>query len=220
MKKVTFFTMFIIFVASVSLVLAFGLPGGGGKKGGAKLKKVEKELKLSDINPKFKKLEGTGCDPWKEKAYKYNNYGDPAIDGLLTSANKILATPKLGATIIADMTKKIGEAKSVDDVKGIQENGLLLTEVLMGLATQGQKIASDGQKLVTSLPSTIMQDPLNAGVLKGALVDIKNVLVGVPKTLKDVGEMLKNIKPLMETIGAKMKELGEQGKEAVDKVAP
>ena len=218
MRKVTFLTMFIIFVASVSLVMAFGLPGGGKK--GPKLKKVDKELKISDISPKFKKLEGTGADPFKDSPYKYRTYGDPAIDGMLTSANKILATPKFGAALVADMTKQIGEAKTTDDVKGIQENATVLVEVLTGLVTEGQKVASDGQKLVTSLPNTIMKDPMNAGVLKGALEDIGAVLKGLPTALKDVGAMLKNIKPLMETIGAKTNELEAQGKDAVDKVAP
>lgn len=193
MKKVTIFTILLIFVLTVSLSFAFGIP----KLGKGKLKAADQELTLKDISPKLEKFMGTDSDPFKGEPYKINVYGDNDIDTFILSSHKITMTAKFGKSLMTDLNTKLAAATTKDEIAKLQDDAKVLQEVVMAATADSAKLVSSGTNLITTVPGKIKSNPVDAILLPKVLTSLKDALAALKASVTDItgltGEIVKFI---------------------------
>ncbi len=182
MKKVTIFTIFLVFVLGVSLSFAFGIP----KVGKGKLKKADKTLTLKDIDPKLEKFVGTDADPYKDKPFTFKVYGDPDIDTFIISSNKLSMTSTFGKVMMKDLNAKLDAAKTKDEVSKLEEDAKVLQAIFTSAATEGPKLVTSGTGLVTKVPGKFKSNPKDALLLPKVLTSLKDALAALKISLTDM----------------------------------
>lgn len=197
MKKVTIFTILLIFVVGVTLTFGFGLPTG------PKLKKAEMTLKLSDMNAAFKSYEGTDLDPFKDAPYKYNVYGDADIDTFMTSSHKIGGSMKFANKLMSELYAKVDAAKDAGELEKVKGEAESLSTVLVGVTADATKLVASGSALVKSAPGKFKGNPMNLTVLPSLLGDLKGCLDCLSGASKDAKTLTDKMGPLMDKIKEK-----------------
>ena len=198
MRKVTIFTALIVFVLSVSFAFGFGL---GNLKG--TLKQKEMELKLSDLNAKFKKFEGTDNDPYKDAAYKYNVYGDSEFDTFLTSSHKLGASMTFSNKLMDNLYKGVDAAKEQKDLDAVKADAEMLNSVLGGVAAEATKLIASGTALAKNAPNKFKKNPMDLKVVPALVKDLKGCLDCLKKAGDDAKVLTDKITPLMDKIKEK-----------------
>jgi len=200
MRKVSLFTILLVFVIGISLSFGFGL----GKLKGT-LKKAEKELKLGDLNAKFKKFEGTDSDPYKTGALKYNVYGDKDFDGFLTSSHKVSGTVTFANTLMDNLYKGVDAAKDQKELDGVKADAEMLQTVLTDTTTEGAKLAGSGTAMVKKAPNKFKSNPMDLKVVPELVKDLKGATDAVKKAADGAKVLSDKIAPLMQKITEKAK---------------
>ena len=199
MRKITIITLLFVFVLGASLALAgFGLPGGGPK-----LKAEKKEMKLGDLNAKYAKYEGTDSDPFKDKPYEYNAFGDSEIDTFLSSSHKVSATMQFANLMVNDLYKKVDAAKDAKELETLKADAQMLSGILTAIPADATKLAAAGTGLIKNSPNKFKKNPMNLKVLPELIKDLKGCLDCLKKAGEEAKTLGEKIVPLMSKIKEK-----------------
>jgi hypothetical protein len=200
MKKVTLFTALLILVLGVTFAFGFGMFKGT-------LKKEVVNLKLGDLNPDFKKFEGTDIDPFKDKPITFNKYNDQSIDAFIGSANKLPATLTFGAKCVADLNSKLAAAKTPEEVQALQKDGEMLLKVMTNVGTEATKLIAAGANLISGLQAKFQKNPMDLKHVKDIATDLKDAIAGLKTVPKDAANTIAGLTTFVAEVTKKAKDL-------------
>ena len=199
MKKIVVFTVLFAFIFA-GMAFAFKLPGLKGT-----LKKKEVELKLSDIDPALKDKEGTDMDPFKDKPYKYNVYGDKEFDGFFTSAHKVNAKITYMTYCIADVEKKLDTVKGAE-AAAMQTEMENIAKMATSITGEATSLIGNGQKLISSAPNKFKKNPIDLKESGNLVKDLKASVEALSSAGKGAGDVAKKAPALATKLAEKAKE--------------
>ena len=158
-----------------------------------------KRIKLSDLDKKLKKYEGTKWDGMKKKKVKYAISGNKQVDEFSKQAGLIYASFVQAdhvSNLVNRSLKALKKKKNKKKKRAAEENLKIAQEILTRAVNNAPKLVQAGQNLVnnaSSLLTDVARAPEMLEAMKISLQNLYKVIEEGPALLKKLFKQSKKL---------------------------